>query len=94
VLPGDHVQVHEYRGATFDKCEQCGFSSVYHGSIKILEEWRVVCPRDWVIKGVKGEYYTCKPDVFAATYEEISKKGRRRSTPEISAAAGLADFER
>lgn len=24
---------------------------------------------DWVIKGVKGEFYPCKPDVFAATYE-------------------------
>lgn len=26
---------------------------------------------DWVIRGVKGEFYPCKPDVFAATYEEI-----------------------
>jgi hypothetical protein len=24
---------------------------------------------DWIIKGVKGELYPCKPDVFAATYE-------------------------
>lgn len=24
---------------------------------------------DWIIKGVKGEFYPCKPDVFAATYE-------------------------
>jgi len=24
---------------------------------------------DWVIKGVKGEIYPCKPDIFAATYE-------------------------
>ena len=24
---------------------------------------------DWIIKGVKGEYYPCKPDIFAATYE-------------------------
>jgi hypothetical protein len=24
---------------------------------------------DWVIRGVKGEFYPCKPDVFAATYE-------------------------
>jgi hypothetical protein len=26
---------------------------------------------DWVIKGVKGEVYPCKPDVFAATYEPV-----------------------
>lgn len=25
---------------------------------------------DFIIKGVKGEFYPCKPDIFAATYEE------------------------
>jgi hypothetical protein len=25
-------------------------------------------PNDWIIKGVKGEFYPCKPDIFAATY--------------------------
>ena len=27
---------------------------------------------DWIIKGVKGEFYPCKPDVFAETYEVAS----------------------
>jgi len=26
---------------------------------------------DYIIKGVKGEFYPCKPDIFAATYEEV-----------------------
>ena len=26
---------------------------------------------DWVICGVKGEFYPCKPDIFAATYEKV-----------------------
>jgi hypothetical protein len=26
---------------------------------------------DWVIKGVKGEFYPCKPDIFEATYERV-----------------------
>jgi hypothetical protein len=26
---------------------------------------------DWIIKGVKGEFYPCKPDIFEATYEPI-----------------------
>lgn len=26
---------------------------------------------DWIIKGVQGEFYPCKPDIFAATYEEV-----------------------
>lgn len=25
---------------------------------------------DWIIKGVQGEFYPCKPDIFEATYEE------------------------
>ena len=26
---------------------------------------------DYVIKGIKGEFYPCKPDIFALTYEEV-----------------------
>ncbi|GAG29563.1 unnamed protein product, partial [marine sediment metagenome] len=26
---------------------------------------------DWIIKGVKGEFYPCKPDIFEQTYEEV-----------------------
>lgn len=26
---------------------------------------------DWIIKGIAGEFYPCRPDIFAATYEEI-----------------------
>lgn len=26
---------------------------------------------DWIIKGVAGEFYPCKPDIFAATYEKV-----------------------
>lgn len=26
---------------------------------------------DWIIKGVKGEFYPCKPDIFKATYEAV-----------------------
>lgn len=29
------------------------------------------CPGDWVIRGIKGEYYPCKPDIFEATYEAV-----------------------
>lgn len=27
---------------------------------------------DYIIKGVKGEFYPCKPDIFAMTYEEVT----------------------
>jgi len=26
---------------------------------------------DWIIKGVQGEFYACKPDIFEQTYEEV-----------------------
>lgn len=26
---------------------------------------------DWIIRGVQGEFYPCKPDIFAATYELV-----------------------
>jgi len=26
---------------------------------------------DWIIKGVKGEFYPCKPDIFEQTYEQV-----------------------
>lgn len=26
---------------------------------------------DWIIKGVKGEFYPCKPDIFEKTYEKV-----------------------
>ena len=27
---------------------------------------------DWIIKGIKGEFYPCKPDIFEQTYEKVS----------------------
>ncbi len=28
--------------------------------------------KDWIIKGVKGEFYPCKPDIFEMTYEPVT----------------------
>ena len=39
--------------------------------IKTLEGDMKCSKDDYVIKGVKGEFYPCKPDIFEATYEEI-----------------------
>lgn len=41
--------------------------------IKTLEGDMKVSPNDFIIKGVKGEFYPCKPDIFAATYEAASE---------------------
>ena len=39
--------------------------------IKTLEGDLTVSEGDYVIKGIKGEFYPCKPDIFEATYEEV-----------------------
>lgn len=41
--------------------------------IHTLEGVLTCSPGDFVIKGVKGEFYPCKPDVFEATYEPIAE---------------------
>lgn len=38
--------------------------------IKTLEGLMLCKKGDYVIKGIKGEFYPCKPDIFEATYEE------------------------
>lgn len=40
-------------------------------NIKTLEGPIVASPNDWVIRGVKGELYPCKPDIFEMTYERV-----------------------
>lgn len=59
----------EYAGDTLHVL--CGAAWHFHGWIDTLEGGHTVCPGDWIITGVKGERYPCKPDIFAATYEAI-----------------------
>jgi hypothetical protein len=37
--------------------------------IGTLEGTMICSPGDWIIRGIKGELYPCKPDIFTATYE-------------------------
>jgi hypothetical protein len=40
-------------------------------AIKTLEGVMKADRGDWIIRGVKGEFYPCKPDIFVATYDAI-----------------------
>lgn len=42
--------------------------------IETLEGDMVASPLDYIIKGVKGEFYPCKPDVFELTYERADRE--------------------
>lgn len=50
-------------------------SSIYHTSdlfkIETMEGIMIAQRGDWIIKGIKGEFYPCKPDIFEATYEAV-----------------------
>ena len=47
------------------------FSSPYVMAIPTLEGQMMAQPGDWIIQGVQGEFYPCKPDIFEATYEPV-----------------------
>ena len=44
----------------------------YRMIIPTLEGLMTASSGDWIIKGVQGEFYPCKPDIFEATYEVSS----------------------
>jgi len=65
--------------------------------IKTLEGEHLASPGDWIIRGVKGELYPCKPDIFAATYEPATVP-EQESEPlewrvEVAGPAGYVRFE-
>lgn len=41
--------------------------------IETLEGIMTASEGDWIIKGIKGEFYPCKPDIFEATYELVEE---------------------
>lgn len=49
--------------------------------IDTLEGRHVVTSGDWIITGVKGERYPCKPDVFEKTYELVEEMTEEKSVP-------------
>ena len=55
-------------------CRNCQHTMHEHGWIDTREGGHVVCPGDWIITGVAGELYPCKPDIFAATYDPVEAK--------------------
>ena len=58
--------------------------------IETLEGTMTGVQGDWIIRGVKGELYPCKPDIFAATYEPVSAP---TSHPIPTGATGERDWE-
>jgi hypothetical protein len=60
-----------------DFIKESDYDISYLGEGKIYIETLegVMCANDgdWIIKGIKGEFYPCKPDIFEATYEKVNE---------------------
>lgn len=81
--PIDYYHEHEYRAAVADLAAWCGGSvvagmwnraaamSAREIEIVTLEGTMTALPGEYVIRGVAGEFYPCKPEIFAATYDEV-----------------------
>jgi hypothetical protein len=69
----------------------------FHIKDDVVSEWRIatlegshiVSKGDFVIRGIKGEYYPCKPDIFEKTYEPASQF--KESQPKLSGGSTMTD---
>ena len=48
------------------------YQTEYEVIIQTLEGPLRAAPRDWIITGIRGEQYPCKPDVFERTYQRVA----------------------
>lgn len=64
------VEFHQF---DYRMCPVCGGDNERHAIIKTLEGAHFATVGDFIIKGVKGEFYPCKPDIFEKTYEKVEE---------------------
>ncbi len=77
---GDHPAVDPAAGnadgSAYAYAQDNGLSIDDLGWITTLEGGHVVTPGDWIIRGIAGELYPCKPDIFERTYEAVDNDVR------------------
>jgi hypothetical protein len=66
----NHREIYEWSEGNVSSCKPWKEN---YGWLKMetLEGTMEAGEGDWIIKGIKGEFYTCKPDIFQATYELV-----------------------
>lgn len=60
-----HPNPEHVPGVIYDPVQRCAFIDTLEGRMR-------ADIGDWIITGVKGEHYPCKPDIFSATYDEVA----------------------
>lgn len=61
----NHVEVLQF-------CTKCFIIEGSNLKIATLEGTMSASPGDYIIRGVEGEFYACKPDIFKKTYESVA----------------------
>lgn len=83
--PGDALSPHEESHARiagwmlahgFTGFRVAGDRRPFGIEIDTLEGTMMASPGDWIIRGVQGEFYPCKSDIFEATYERVADDER------------------
>jgi hypothetical protein len=70
--PETWEKIRELEGVIEDPCQMIVWYSIWGSlSVPTLKGDMMAEDGDWIIKGVHGEFYTCKPDIFEQTYEPV-----------------------
>lgn len=65
------TEITEFLGGSHSGNQRWNSTTNTGGVILTLEGEMAFAPGDWIIKGVAGEFYPCRDDIFAATYEAV-----------------------
>jgi len=69
------IEAIQFTGDNHEEIKEFGVQGFNAGIcnmvIKTLEGEMTALSGDWIIKGIQGEYYPCKPDIFEKTYELV-----------------------
>lgn len=63
--------VEKFVGDKMDVFIERRVNGIMYGNVSTLEGMHRASEGDYIIKGVKGEFYPCKPDIFDKTYEIV-----------------------
>ena len=71
------VQAVHWTGNNFDEISSFTNGNIFQYDEKVVIKtragYRYIEKDDWIIIGIKGEFYLCKPDIFEKTYEEVKQ---------------------
>ena len=95
------IQAMVWNGSNVEELDSFMESDGYHFDdgdfdlyIETLEGDHKATKGDYIIKGVKGEFYPCKPDIFEMSYEEVEKcKSVKEADPKKELGRAFANLQ-